>query len=210
MPRQSVKSKVKKTLIDISLKLARKGEGCILVIMENKFDYDLLVEQDIKPFNILENQRRLERIAKEDGACIISPKGELINYAVKIKNTVPFKPYGTRHGASYTASMNGNAVFLASEEDKKVRIFENGKLIMQLDSLEKGIEQKSSQIINLWESLGVGLVSAMGVSVLSGTSAIFSQSLSSLTTAGVTFLPGVIIFGGIFTLIKYLSKQAKK
>lgn len=210
MARPTTKNKLKRTLIDVCIKLAKKSEGCILCIEKNKIDYELMVEQDIKPFSVIESPRRLERLAKEDGACIISPKGELIAYAAKIMHAPPLKPYGTRHSAAAFSSHGKNTVFLASEEDKKVRVFENGKLIMQIDALEKGIESKTEDIVNIWESLGVGLVGTLGISLLSGTSAVFSQSISSLSTIGVTFIPGVIIFGGTYTLIRFLVKTFGK
>src|SRR3989344_5736425 len=98
-----------------------------------------LMEKEITA-NMLENQRRLEALALLDGACIVDKNGSLIAYSAKIINTKVFKGFGTRHSAAYTASLNKNVAILASEEDRKIRIFKNGKLIMQIDPMEKNIE----------------------------------------------------------------------
>lgn len=191
---------IEETLTRIALKIAKQKKGCILVIMNNKFDYAPLIEQDVKPFSVFDNQRRTEALAIIDGACIISPEGELINYASNIMNTKTYSGYGTRHAAAYTASHNGNIVIMASEEDGKVRIFKDAKLIMQLDSTEKGIEQKTGEIANFLESFGAGTLASIGVGVL-------------VPTVGITLIPGIIIFTSAhyaFRLIGDMMNKNKK
>lgn len=134
--------KVEQILIDVAIKVCKQKKGCILVIENNKFDYSPLIEQDIKPFNIFENLRRLEPLVTLDGACIFNPKGYLIAYAVQILNSKPMGYGGTRHQAAYIASANRNIVIISSEEDQKVRIFRDGKLIMEVDPNSKEIEKK--------------------------------------------------------------------
>lgn len=183
---------VEETLIQISLKLAKEGKGCLFVIEEKSIKYEILINQDITPFNIVDdkNRRRLELLASHDGACIINPNGNLIAYGVNISNVKVFNGFGTRHSAAYTASLFGNTAIIASEEDKKVRIFKKGRLIMQIDSLERGIERKSSEISNILESLGVGALGVIGT--------------SSLGFVGIALMPGVIVFGGAYYLLKKL------
>jgi DNA integrity scanning protein DisA with diadenylate cyclase activity len=182
--------KVEKILVDIALKICKQRKGCMFVIMNNPFDYAPLIEQDIKPFSIFDNQRRLETLALVDGACIINPQGNLIAYAVQILNVKPRGYGGTRHQASYTASLNGNIVIISSEEDAKVRIFKEGKLVIQIDSLEKNIETRTSEAVSFLESIGVGTIGTIGVSVLA-------------PSFGLTLIPGVIIFG----TAHYLSQK---
>ena len=73
----------------------------------------------------------------------------------------------------------------------QLRIFKNGKLIMQADALEKGIEKKSSEISQLLEGAGVGVLSVIGV--------------TSIGIIGITLIPGVIVFGGAYYLLKKLN-----
>lgn len=191
---------IEETLTRIALKIAKQGKGCIFVLMNNKLDYAPLIEQDVKPFKIYENQRRAEALALLDGACIITPEGELIAYSVNILHIKTFVGYGTRHGAAYTASHNENIVIMASEEDMKVRIFKNGKLIMQIDPHEKGIETKTKEVVSVMESIGAGTLGAIGVGVLA-------------PTIGITLIPGIIVFSTshyVFKLVGQLLNKDKK
>lgn len=191
-----MKTKLEKFLIDISLKIAKSGKGCLFVIMKNKIPYKPFINQDIKPFNIFNNERRLFALANLDGACIINEKGILISYSSNILNIRTFKKFGSRHSAGYTASFNENTSILASEEDKKVRIFKNGRLIMQIDSLEKNIENKTSQAASILESIGVGSLTSIGISMLA-------------PAIGITIVSGIILFGTSHYLINRLVNHKK-
>jgi DNA integrity scanning protein DisA with diadenylate cyclase activity len=184
---------IEETLTKISLKIAKQHKGCIFVIMNNKFDYSSLIEQDIQPFKVYDHQRRVEALASLDGACIINPDGFLISYSAHILNAKSFVGFGTRHSAAYTASFNGNIVIMASEEDSKVRIFKDGKLIMQLDAFEKGIENKTKEVTSIMESIGAGTLSAIGVGIL-------------VPTVGLTLIPGIIIFSTSHYVFKMVEQ----
>ena len=114
LSKKSSISDIEKTLMDIAIKIAKQEKGCLFVIKKNSLSYEPLLHQDVKPFPILENQRRLETLALLDGACIIDEKGYLIAYAVQIKKTKTFIGFGTRHAAGYTASLNGNISILCN------------------------------------------------------------------------------------------------
>ena len=191
-----MKRKIEKLLIEIALKVAKGGKGCLFVIEKNNVKYDFLINNDIKPFSIFENKRRTELLSTIDGAVIIDTKGNLKAYSVKIKNTKAFEGYGMRHSAGYTASLNGNTSILASEEDKKVRIFKNGKLIMQIDALERNIEKKTNEITKIFEILGAGTLGSIG------TGLIFPQF-------GVMTISGVVIFGSAYYLINLIKEKIK-
>lgn len=192
-----VTENIEETLTRIALKIAKQSKGCIFVIMNNKFDYAPLIEQDIKPFSVYENQRRTEAVALLDGACIITPDGKLVAYSANILHVKTFVGYGTRHGAAYTASHNNNVVIMASEEDSKVRIFKDGKLIMQVDPYEKGIETKTKEIVSVLESIGAGTLSAIGVGVL-------------VPTIGITLIPGIIVFSTSHYVFKFVAQLLNK
>jgi hypothetical protein len=187
--------KIEKLLIDISIKIAKQGKGCLFVIKQGPLKYGLLMEKDIKAFDIFKNERRLELLAIMDGACIIDLKGNLIAYGAQIKNVKTLRGFGTRHSAAYTAS-HDNIAILASEEDRKVKIFKKGKLIMQLDSYEKNIEYKTKDAVNIMESIGAGTITTIGATVLA-------------PTLGISLLPGIIIFGVPYFLIKKYGASLK-
>lgn len=186
--------KIEEILIAIAIKIARQEKGCLFVIKQNGLQYETLIPQDVKPFRIIDNQRRLEALALVDGACIIDKNGNLIAYAAQISNTKTFKGFGTRHSAAFTASLNKNIAILASEEDKKIRVFKNGKLLMQIDPMEKNIEHRTKEAVNVLESIGAGSIVTLGASVLA-------------PTLGITLIPGIVIFGSTYYLIKMLQKK---
>lgn len=197
----NVNRKIEEKLIYIAIKLARRGEGGLFVIVSGKKpEFKTLVEQNIKPFNVtqMKNEKLVESLAMIDGAVIINREGELTAYGAMIRNSVPFKGFGTRHAAALTASKNGNTSILSSEEERKVKIFKNGKYIMQLDALERGIEKEVPSISRFFESVGAGFLGTLGAATL-------------IPGWGVTIIPGVIIFGGsYYALRSILDKTIKK
>jgi hypothetical protein len=186
--------KVEEVLIEIALKIAKNHKGCIFVIESEPIKYNLLMEQDIKTFNVCDNQRRVETLAMMDGAIIVSPEGDIKAYSAQIADVKAYPGFGLRHSSSYTASLPGNTVILASEEDAKVRIFKNGKLVMQLDALEKNIQYKTSDAVSILESIGIGTLGTIGTSLM-------------IPTLGLSLIPGILIFGTSHYLIKQLGQQ---
>ncbi len=183
-----------KKLIEIALRIAKKGEGCLFVL--GMPEYETLVEQKITGISIFDNVKLVEGLAKIDGACIVTEKGILIAYGSLIKNTKAFANYGTRHAAAYTASKKGIAI-LASEEERKVKLFKNGKLVMQLDALEKDIENKAADAAGILEAVGFGTLGAIGTTFL-------------VPAIGISLLPGILVFGGSYYALKSLLKIRKK
>lgn len=190
-------TKIEKKVIKIALDIAKKGDGALFVIGDN-VKYKKLLEQELKPFSVLGRgaEKLLKGLAVIDGAVIIDKQGYVQSYGAMIKATKAFLGYGTRHSAGLTASRGNNTAILCSEEEKKVKIFEDGKYLMQLDALEKGIEKDAIKIASALESLGAGFLGAVGVTTLA-------------PTLGIYLIPGVIIFGGSYYTIKKLLSNLK-
>lgn len=191
---RNLRKQVEKKLIEIALRIAKKGEGCLFVL--GMPEYETLVEQKITGTNIFEQIKLVESLAKIDGACIVTEKGILIAYGALIKNTRPFANYGTRHAAAYTSSRYGVSI-LASEEERKVKIFKNGKLIMQLDALEKGIENRAADAVGILEAIGFGALGTIGTTLF-------------VPAIGISLLPGILVFGGSYYALKSLLQMRKK
>ena len=182
--------RIEKVLLDIAIKLSSHGIGSISVFnIGDKIEYEDLFEPDIIHFNILDSPRRFEIVSGVDGACIIDSEGTLVSYSAMIKNSKPYKNYGCRHSAAYTASYNNNIVIMTSEEDRKVRVFKNGSLIMQIDPTEKEVKHKTKEAVSLLESCGAGTLGTLGASIL-------------IPTFGITLIPGIIIFGSSHYVLK--------
>src|SRR3989344_5181458 len=123
--------KLEETLIQVGLRIARRGEGALLVVGDA--EYKTLVKQSVKPFLITRNEKLLESLALIDGAVIISKSGKMKAYGAMIKSTKTIKGFGTRHSAAISLVPKPLMVIVISEEDRKVKIIKNGKMLMQLD-----------------------------------------------------------------------------
>lgn len=192
--------KLDETIIKVLLKIAKRDEGALVIINpDGKIKYKPLVEQAVPSFDIFKNPKLLESLALMDGAVVIDGNGKMIAYGVKINSRKVLKNYGTRHSAALSASFGENTSFVLSEEDRKIRVFKKGKIVMQIDSLEKGIEKKVSEISKVLEGVGVGTLGTIGAGIIA----------TSVGFAGITLIPGVIVFGGAYYLIKKLRERAR-
>ena len=181
---------IEKVIIKISIEIAKRGEGALFVIGD-RIHYGKLVRHKCGKINVFDKgaEKVLKGLAVIDGATIIDRKGNLVNYGVLIKNTRPFVGFGTRHAAAVTASKNGNVAILSSEEERKVKIFRSGRYIMQIDALQKNVEQKVPAISKILETAGAGTLGYIGAATLA-------------PTLGIALIPGIVVFGGSYYAIK--------
>ncbi|MFA5173760.1 MAG: DNA integrity scanning protein DisA nucleotide-binding domain protein [Candidatus Pacearchaeota archaeon] len=187
---------LKELLMQVGLRIAKRGEGALIVIGE--VEYKPLVEQSVPPFNVIENPKLLESLALIDGAVILDKKGFMKAYGVMIKSRATIKNYGTRHSAAMSAAKNPeNLVILISEEDKKVKILKDSKMIMQIDALQKGVEQSVPGAIRVLESVGAGTIGTVGAGILA-------------PTLGVALLPGILIFGSAYYIGRIIHDRFGK
>lgn len=184
--------KLEETLIQTGLKIAKRGEGALFVV--GKIEYKPLVNQTIPPFKAVSNPKLLESLALMDGAVIINEKGYVTAYGVMIKTKRTLKNFGTRHSAGLSAAKGNNLVVIVSEEERKIKILKKGKMIMQIDALQKDVEKNVSVAVKTLESIGAGTIGTIGTSLL-------------LPTLGISFLPGIILFGSIYYISKAISKE---
>jgi DNA integrity scanning protein DisA with diadenylate cyclase activity len=193
----NIKKKIEEKILNIAVYLARKGDGALFVIGD-KVDYTALVKQRVEKFNLFDTgaDKFLKSIATIDGCVVIDREGNVMAYGAMIRKTRPFVGYGTRHAAAFTASLKGNTAILCSEEEHKVKIFKNGKLLMQIDGLQKNVEKEIPKISAILESLGAGVVGTIGVAALA-------------PALGIALIPGVIVFGAGYYAIKSIIKHAK-
>lgn len=184
--------KIEELLIQVGLRIAKRGEGALFIV--GNTEYKPLIRQQVPSFNALRNPKLLESLALMDGAVILDKYGWVKAYGVMIKSKKTFKNFGTRHSAGLSASYKGNLAVVISEEDRKIRILKEGKMVMQIDALQKNVEEHVPQAVNILESLGAGTVGAVGTSIL-------------VPTLGVAFLPGVVLFGSAYYLARLLGRK---
>ena len=193
--------KIEQKLIKVGLKIAQQGKGALFVVTDFQFSnrQKLYVKGRFKPFSIF-NKNAIKKLVdlgtSTDGAIIVSHNGQVREIGIMIDSRKTFSQHGTRHSAGFSISQKPNTlVILISEEERKVKLIKSGKILLQLDALEKGIEKKTVQITNIYESLGVGAASTIGLSALS-------------VVTGIVLFPGVVVFAGA-TTVHYLSKLLK-
>ncbi|MEM4625443.1 MAG: DNA integrity scanning protein DisA nucleotide-binding domain protein [Candidatus Pacearchaeota archaeon] len=186
--------KLEETLIQVGLRIAKRGEGALFVIGD--VEYKPLIKQQVPPFKAVENPKLLESLALMDGAVIIDKYGLVKAYGVMIKSKKTFKNFGTRHSAGLSASYNGNTAIIVSEEDRKIRILREGKMVMQIDALQKDVEKSVPEAVRVLESIGAGTIGAIGTSVL-------------VPSLGIALLPGIILFGSAYYLAKLFKEKHK-
>ena len=181
---------IEEMLIQVGLKIAKRGEGALFVVGD--VEYKTLVDQNVPPFKITDNPKLLESLALMDGAVIIDKEGFVKAYGAMIKSRKAFKNFGTRHSAALSAAKGENIVIIVSEEDRKLKILKEGKMIMQIDALQRNIEQNISSAVNILESIGAGTIGTIGTGLL-------------VPTLGIALVPGVVLFGSAYYFIKILS-----
>jgi len=184
--------KIEELLIQVGLKIAKRGEGALFIVGD--VDYKPLVKQEVPPFNAFENPKLLESLSIMDGAVILAENGIVKAYGVMVKSRKVLKNFGTRHSAAISSSKKGNLVVVVSEEDKKIRVLKEGKVIMQIDSLQKNVEKNVSKAVDLLESVGAGTLGTVGAGILA-------------PGLGIALLPGIVLFGSAYYLTKFLRKK---
>jgi hypothetical protein len=205
-PAEVSSSAVEKKVLEAAIQICRKGEGALFVI--GSCDYELLLQQRLHEFSVFEPGaiKTLVSLGTVDGAIIITTEGIVKDYGANIKNISPFPGFGTRHAAAVTASkQNGSTVVLCSEEDRKVKIFKDGRLVVQVDGLEKNIDLRVPDIVNLlhapnvrtmFESIGAGIIGTAALSAL-------------MPSLGIVFIPGVIVFSTGYWAISKIFDERK-
>ena len=191
-PQEKSMKKIEETLLQVGLRIAKRGEGALFVVGE--VEYTPLIDQSVPKFNANENPKLLESLALMDGAVILDKSGNVNAYGVMIKSTTTLKNFGTRHSAALSAAKDDNLVVIVSEEDKKVRIMKSGKIVMQLDALEKDVEKSVSSAVDLLKSVGAGTLGTVGAGLL-------------VPALGIALLPGIVVFGSAYYLGKLLTKK---
>jgi len=194
---EKLNKKIEQKILKIAISITKKGEGALFVIGK-KTKYERLLKQKFKSFNILDTgaEKLLKGLAIIDGAIIIDSKGNVKDYGAMIKGARAFKGFGTRHAAALTASKENNTSILCSASEKKIKIFKNGRYVMQVDALEKDIEKQTDSIATMLETIGAGFIGTIGAATL-------------VPTLGLALIPGVIIFGGSYYAIKSILKKFK-
>lgn len=135
--------RVMNVVLGIAKSIAKSGEGGLIVIADRD-DVDGLYEthypQFTSSFPITEKGMNvvIEKLATIDGSVIITPRGELIAFGARLLRSTTLPGFGTRHAAAtgITDSVPGATAVLISEESNWIKVFQNGSIVIEMDSAE--------------------------------------------------------------------------
>tara|TARA_Y100000310_G_scaffold250395_1_gene256607 strand:+ start:6505 stop:7104 length:600 start_codon:yes stop_codon:yes gene_type:complete len=184
------KNKVYNDLLSISKRLAKRKEGALFIIAKEKATkktYELLYPQVAKKKKLHEKGMHhvLERLSTLDGATIITPNGSIVAYGAKINKTKAVPGYGTRHAAAagITRRVSDSTAILVSEESGWIRIFQDGKMVLETDSQDnpRSVQEK---IVSFLTDKDTALLTAAGAS----TAIIGSAAVAPVLVVGGTYL----------------------
>lgn len=193
-------------IINVCIKIAKRGEGAMFILGDNLTDFEFLVNQEIKRFNIIDNPKTTESLALQDGAVWIDTNGFIKGYAIAMTRIIPERNRGTRHASAVYASKNGNKVFLVSQEEKIIKIYYKSSLLMEINSLKEKIEYKTKEVVNILENMGIGGMATIATATASPALYNSIFGLSQTTPLGLAILPGIVVFGSIGYIIRLLAK----
>ncbi len=125
-----------KHVIKLAMDMGKRRKGSLIVLSPKDIrrHYSLLYGRFIRPFRISEKMYPvLESLSSLDGAIIVVGN-EVVDAGAKIRKTKTFPGHGTRHSAGLGIStIPGVISVLSSEEDGMVRVFKEGRLVMEIN-----------------------------------------------------------------------------
>ena len=170
--------KVYKTLIDICLKFGSNKKGSFFIVTrKNIKKYYQQIFPNLfegKKLNIFQKNviPLVEKLAEMDGAIVLDEDGNLIANGVQVKISKPFPGHGTRHSSALGISqIKGVTSIISSEEDGCVRVFVDGRILIEINPLTNAPKNLSDRVADLITSaqlpIGGGIASiALGVNPL--------------------------------------------
>lgn len=169
-------SKLEEHVYENVLELAKevgkdKGHGALFVIADKgnfKRKYELLYPQLFDKKNISEKGmiEVLYKLATLDGAILFSRKGDILAYGARIKRSKTLPGYGTRHAAAagITIDIPTSTAILVSSGAGWIRIFQKGKIVLELDATTKTTRTVTHKIITFITDHDTTLIAAAGAS----------------------------------------------
>lgn len=195
------KHKVYEDVLHIAKHIARTKGGALFFLADErkvKNTYDLLFPNILTNHSLQEHgmNKVIGKLAGLDGAVIISYSGKLIAFGAKLKKSTPVPGYGTRHAAAsgITSYIKGSTAILVSEESNWIKIFQQGKIVLEMDAEDnpKSLEDK---IISFLSEGDTALLTAGGI--------------SAAILGGAAVAP-IMIVGGTYLAIKTATGFIKR
>lgn len=199
-------SKIYRKLIKIAEALARGKHGALFVLgskKELKGLYNTLYPQGVLKLDIHSNgsEKVIEKLALLDGAVLFSEKGKMFAYGAKLKKSKTIQGFGTRHAAAsgITTSTKSTAI-LVSEESSLIKVFREGRTILQMDSREKP-QKLNDKIVAFLSEGDTALLAAAGASAAVAGPALL---------LGPVLAPIIIVGGSVYLAMRTAARIFRK
>lgn len=185
-------------LLETSKEIARKKLGALFVIGEKrKFNgiYEPLYPQVIAGNKIFEKGAKelILKLSELDGSFLISDDGTIVAFGARVIKSKALPGFGTKHAAAVgiTGFIKNSCAILVSEETRWIKVFKNGKIILEMDS-SKTPDSVMHNVVTFLTDNDTALLATAGVSA-----------------AVMGFIP-VVIVSGTYLAIKTASGIIKK
>ncbi len=195
------KHKVYEGVLHIAKHIARSKGGALFLLADErkvKNAYDLLFPNILTSHSLQEHgmDKVIGKLASLDGAVIISYSGKLIAFGAKLKKSSAVPGYGTRHAAAsgVTSSIRNSTAILVSEESNWIKIFQEGKIVLEMDA-EDNPKSMEDKIISFLSEGDTALLTAGGI--------------SAAILGGAAVAP-IMIVGGTYLAIKTATGFIKR
>ena len=192
------KKKVYYEVLEIAKELAKKKKGTLFVIApKHKFKrtYRLLYPQVLSNHYINEKGMKpvLEKFAELDGAILIGNDGALVAYGAMLRYIKTLQGFGTKHAAAagITMHIKDSTAVLVSEGLDWIKVFQNGKIVVEMDSGDKPVSLER-KIISFLTERDTALITTAGASA-----------------AILGFAP-VLVISGTYLVVKTATGMIKK
>lgn len=198
MPKLSKKEEVYNFLLEAGKDLSKKKLGALFVIAPKdsfKNLYEPLYPQVLQSHKIFEKGAKelIIKLAELDGAFLVSDDGTLVAFGARVLKSKALPGYGTKHAAAtgITGHIKNSSAILVSEETNWIKIFKNGKIVLEMDS-SKTSPSLMHNIVTFVTDNDTALLATAGAS------------------AAIMGLLPVVIVSGTYLAIKTASGIIKK
>ncbi len=141
MYQHSKKEVVFNFLLETSKEIAKRKLGALFVISKKrKFRnlYEKLYPQVVAKTSIFDkgSKELILKLVELDGAFLLDRDGTIVAFGARILKSKALPGYGTKHAAAVgiTAHIQDSVAILVSEESHWIKVFKNGKIVLEMDS----------------------------------------------------------------------------
>lgn len=187
-----IHSEVMSIILNISKRLAKEKQGALFIVASRESIHDNYLPHypQITFADKLMSEGMasvIEKLATLDGAVIFTPDGELVAYGSRILKSQTLVGSGTKHAAAkgYTLYDTSSTAILVSEESGWIKVFQNGKIVLETDSVD--IEPSTlDKVSRFLTNKDMALLASAGISM----------------AAGLVTAPTLLIVGGAYLMVK--------